>query len=69
MSHFVFHFTSGKYCPVNGGLLCTSVVCVSIIGVWKILDMEFSKSDKEVLLYLLQETDFQPEAHGYLLSL
>lgn len=42
-------------------------MCGGIIGVWRILDMEFTKSDEDVLNDILQETDFQPEAHGYYL--
>ena len=39
-----------------------------LIGVWRILHLEFSKCDEEVYLDLIQETKIcQPETHGYYL--
>ena len=58
----------GKYCPINNGLICTSVYGFGLIGVWRMLHFEFSKCDEEAYLDLIQDTKIcQPENCGYYL--
>ena len=56
------------YCPINSGYLCTSVHAHGLIGVWRVVHVEFSKCDGDILCDLMLETNmFQPEVHGYYL--
>ena len=58
----------GKYSPVTDGFVCTSVVGIGLVGVWRLIDLEYRKSVKDVTSDILRETYFQPESHGYVLT-
>ena len=73
MQHLVYkfhYFIIGKYSPVNGGVVCTSahVVGIGLLGVWRLIDLEYRKSAEDLTSDVLRETYFQPWPMGAWLS-
>ena len=48
--------------------MCTSVVGIGLLGVWRLIDLEYRKSAEDLTSDVLRETYFQPEVHGYHLT-
>ena len=58
----------GTYCPINSGYLCTSVLAHGVTAVWRLVHLDYSKFDGDILSDLLLESQmFQPELQGYFL--
>lgn len=54
---------------MTSGFVCTSVVGIGLVGVWRIIDFEYRKSCEDITSDILcRETLFQPESHGYVLT-
>ena len=56
------------YLPINTGYLCTSVHTHGLLGVWRLVHVEYSMLDGDILSDLVLESQiFQPEVHDYFL--
>ena len=48
--------------------MCTSVLAHGVMGVWRLVNVEYSKRDRDILSdFVLESEMFQPELHGYFL--
>ena len=56
------------YCPIKLGYVCTSVLAHGVMEVWRLVNVEYSKRDRDILSdFVLESEMFQPELHGYFL--
>ena len=56
------------YCPINSGYVCTSIIAHGLMGVWRLVHVEYSKPDGDILSDLVLDSQmFQPEVHRYFL--
>ena len=56
------------YCPsIFEGEVCTAVIGVGIVGVWRLINFDYVQPDKIVMEDALSQTQLQPENHRFYL--